>query len=411
MRRKETLHMIQNLISILLDVSVTYTKVSELERIDFKELMPPAFIMDEIRGSVFGTIFKTMKPAMIYHIIDRFLLQYSVIYDSGEGGEYFTIGPYRTRNFGQEEYDSILKRNGLSQEEYGKVLEWYYGLLPLVDSNKVQPCMTTVAEFLYPEQKIAYKRIVDNPDMPPTMVPPYTASHSDKIMMEYLEEKYRLENMVLKAVEKGNRTEAMHAYKDYRHFEKVSGQYQNRHLIRVKSNALSNNALYRKAAEKGEVHPFYLDNMYHKFFHEISQATSLEALKETDYNMMICYCDLVHKMSLRNHSPIIRQAINYIQINTGGDLSLKEVARAVNVSPNYFSNLFNREMGMALPDFINQIRTDEAVRLFELGTVGVKEAALQCGFNNVNYFSKIFRKQKGMSPTEFIKLCDRKREG
>ncbi len=154
-----------------------------------------------------------------------------------------------------------------------------------------------------------------------------------------------------------------------------------------------------------------MDSMYHRFFHEINQASSLEALKETDYNMMICYCDLVHKMSLRNHSPIIRQAINYIQINTGGNLSLKEVARAVNVSPNYFSNLFNREMGMALPDFINQIRTDEAVRLFELGDVSVKEAAAQCGFDNVNYFSKIFRKQKGMSPTEFIRLCDRKREG
>lgn len=96
MRRKETLQVIQNLIGILLDVPVTYTKVSERERIDFKELMPPAFIMDAIRGPVFGIIFKTMKPAMVYHIIDRFLLQYSVIYDSSEGGEYFTIGPYRT---------------------------------------------------------------------------------------------------------------------------------------------------------------------------------------------------------------------------------------------------------------------------------------------------------------------------
>lgn len=410
MKKTEALKVIRSLISILLDVPVTCIEGSRRTEIDFKELTPPAFIMEKIRGPVFGDIFGTMKPGMIYHIIDRFKLQYSVIYDNGEDEGYFIIGPYRTKSFENEDNAVILHQNGMTEESYVNSLEWYYGLLPMVDSNKVQPCMTTIAEFLYPDCRIAYKRIVDNPDMPPTMVPPYTARHSDHIMMDYLEEKCRLENLVLKAVEKGNRTEAMHAYRDYKHFEKASGHYQNQHLIRVKSNSFSNNGLYRKAAEKGEVHPFYLDNMFHKFFHEISQAANLEALKEIDYNMMICYCDLVHKMSLRNHSPIIRQAINYIQINIGGDLRLKPVADAVNVSANYFSNIFNREMGMTLSEFVNQIRIDEATRIFELGITSVKEVATQCGFHNVNYFSKIFRKQKGMSPTDFLKMCSKKKD-
>ena len=152
MKKTEALKVIRSLISILLDVPVTCIEGSRRTEIDFKELTPPAFIMEKIRGPVFGDIFGTMKPGMIYHIIDRFKLQYSVIYDNGEDEGYFIIGPYRTKSFENEDNAVILHQNGMTEESYVNSLEWYYGLLPMVDSNKVQPCMTTIAEFLYPNR-------------------------------------------------------------------------------------------------------------------------------------------------------------------------------------------------------------------------------------------------------------------
>ena len=404
MKNENAWYVISNLIEILLNVSLTFVDSDSCSQVDFKGMTPPPFIMDRIRIPVFHDIFKTMISGMVYHVIDRFKIQYSVIFDEKEGG-YFIIGPYRTQGFDTEDSSKILSENGLDTDGYGNLLDWYYSLLPAVDVSKIQPCMTTIAEYRFPGSKILYKRIIDNPEAPPTMVPPYTASHSNEIMMEYLEEKYRLENMVLKAIEKGNRTEAMLAYKDFLHFEKTSGIYRNQHLMRIKSNSHSMNALYRKAAEKGGVHPFYLDQMSQKFFNEINQVSALDSLKEMDYNMMICYCDLVHKMSLRNHSPIIRQGINYIRINISGDLKLANVAEAVNVSPNYFSGLFNQEMGITLSEYVHQVRIEEAVRLFETGMTSIKEVAYQSGFENVNYFSRIFRKEKGMLPSEYRRLC------
>ena len=80
--------------------------------------------------------------------------------------------------------------------------------------------------------------------------------------------------------------------------------------------------------------------------------------------------------------------------------SVPEVARAVGCSPNYLSNLFRRDQGVTIKEYVNALKFDYARRMLEHSTFNVSEVAGSCGFNDVSYFSRKFRERFGINPSQ-----------
>lgn len=99
---------------------------------------------------------------------------------------------------------------------------------------------------------------------------------------------------------------------------------------------------------------------------------------------------------------LMENAIAFINDNLGdADLGVKEVAAHVNVSPNYFGNIFKGEMGEGMTDFVNRLRIEKAKRLLTGTDLKVYEIALLCGFKEPYYFGVRFKSSEGMTPLEF----------
>ena len=98
----------------------------------------------------------------------------------------------------------------------------------------------------------------------------------------------------------------------------------------------------------------------------------------------------------------IHRAINFIDSNLAGDLSLTAISDIAGMSPNYFSTLFHSVSGITLWDYINARRVDAAARMITAeNPPTMLETALRCGFNNTANFNKAFKKIIGMTPTEY----------
>lgn len=97
---------------------------------------------------------------------------------------------------------------------------------------------------------------------------------------------------------------------------------------------------------------------------------------------------------------VAAKARTYIEEHCGEDLSRQRLAEKFFVNPDHLSHLFNKEMGISLPDFITRTRVEQA-KLLLRGGASVSEAAVQVGFDNFAYFSTVFKKLTGVSPSAF----------
>ncbi|NBH73510.1 response regulator [Clostridiaceae bacterium] len=100
--------------------------------------------------------------------------------------------------------------------------------------------------------------------------------------------------------------------------------------------------------------------------------------------------------------PGVKEMIEqYICGNYIYDISMQDLARAMNYSEAYFSKLFKQCFGRNFTSYLTEYRVGVAKRLLEDPMVNVKEIGKAVGYGDSNYFTKVFRRVTGASPTEY----------
>lgn len=98
---------------------------------------------------------------------------------------------------------------------------------------------------------------------------------------------------------------------------------------------------------------------------------------------------------------LTKRAKEYIKANYAKSITLEDVAREINVSPQYLSRLFKEETGENFIDYLTGMRIRIAKSLLESDEMSVKEICFSIGYSDPNYFSRIFKKIVGSTPTEY----------
>jgi AraC-like DNA-binding protein/ligand-binding sensor protein len=99
--------------------------------------------------------------------------------------------------------------------------------------------------------------------------------------------------------------------------------------------------------------------------------------------------------------PVITRAKAYILEHQGEDLSLGQVARAVNASSFYFCKLFKKSTGINFVDYLSRRRIEKARNLLLNPNCLVSEIAFEVGFQSLTHFNRVFKKLTGQSPSAY----------
>jgi YesN/AraC family two-component response regulator len=103
-----------------------------------------------------------------------------------------------------------------------------------------------------------------------------------------------------------------------------------------------------------------------------------------------------------NTEPLaITRAKQFIQENQSADLSLGQVAKAVNTSTFYFCKMFKKATGLNFTDYVSRLRIEKAKNLLLNRNLRVSEIAYEVGFQSLTHFNRVFKKIMGQSPTEY----------
>ncbi len=98
---------------------------------------------------------------------------------------------------------------------------------------------------------------------------------------------------------------------------------------------------------------------------------------------------------------VITRAKEYILEHQGEDLSLGQVAKAVNTSTFYFCKLFKRVTGINFTDYLSRVRIEKAKNLLLNPSLRISEIAFEVGFQSLTHFNRVFKKIIGQSPTQY----------
>jgi AraC-like DNA-binding protein len=99
--------------------------------------------------------------------------------------------------------------------------------------------------------------------------------------------------------------------------------------------------------------------------------------------------------------PMISRAKKLVRESGSEPISLKGVAKALNVSTFYFCKMFKKATGLTFTDYVSRCRIEKAKNLLLNPNVRISEAAYESGFGSITHFNRTFKRVSGESPTEY----------
>lgn len=130
----------------------------------------------------------------------------------------------------------------------------------------------------------------------------------------------------------------------------------------------------------------------------INDIESFQKLSSWIIKMIETNIDLVDRS---RYSPAVEKALEFIELNYQEIMNVMEIADHVNLSLDYFSRLFKKEVGDTLNSYLINFRLDKASIILISSNLSIQEVAQRVGIENGSYFSKCFKNKFNTQPIQF----------
>ena len=100
----------------------------------------------------------------------------------------------------------------------------------------------------------------------------------------------------------------------------------------------------------------------------------------------------------------LQKMLDFIYTHYSEQISLKDLARAANVSRSEAGRCFNAFMNCSPIEMLIRHRLRIACKMLAEKIYNVEEVSNLCGFNSVNYFRRQFNAKYGVTPGKYCSL-------
>ena len=97
----------------------------------------------------------------------------------------------------------------------------------------------------------------------------------------------------------------------------------------------------------------------------------------------------------------VRRACEYIEKNFQENINLNKISNYVALSKNYFCNIFKKEVGITVWDYLIRIRMEQAKKMLADTDKKTYEVSEDVGYDDPSYFGRLFKKYTGFTPIEY----------
>ena len=350
----------------------------------------------------------SLKEKTIYRMTDEYYCNYiffQIPKNHGKDGENscFFIGPYMKEDISENKLLELVAKGLLSNQQLSQLKDYYLSLPLFTDEGIIYSIINTLGESLWENNSNICLEYVDYkaPDISISLLqtPEQYLEEDPLLSIEAIEKRYEKENNFMHSISQGNLTKIFFIFSNS--FQQGMEQRVADPIRNIKNYMIILNTILRKAVEQGSVHPLYIDRLSSTYARKIETIQSISDGTSMQKEMIHKYCLLIKNYSLKQYSPIIQRVLTYINFDMTADLTLKKIANTFNMNASYLSNLFRKETGQTLTDYVTQKRVSHAVYLLNHTNMQIQMVAQACGIHDVNYFVKVFKKYVNMTPSQY----------
>ncbi|KAB7671266.1 helix-turn-helix domain-containing protein [Bacillus sp. B1-b2] len=314
---------------------------------------------------------------------------------------YLFIGPTVFPQVTKSTLNEIMERQGLKEKE--ELLINYLQSLKVISNWK----LINVSMLLYYE---LYKRMLSFTEISITNLDNSVLTE-ETLELSLLESRQNAvfhqdpnyEREIYQYITDGKYEDLLLYWKNFHESEEFKfgllskkGELRNQKNLKIASITLAT-----RAAINGGLNPevaYTLGDTYIQELEELQNAKDVVVFTE---HVVYDFAKRVDKTRKLKYTKPVAESQYYIYKHIYEELNLSRIAEYVQMNPKYLSNLFKKETGITITNYIQKLKIDESKKLLDFTNFPLSKIQALLNFTDQSYFTKIFKKHTGLTPKQY----------
>jgi len=137
------------------------------------------------------------------------------------------------------------------------------------------------------------------------------------------------------------------------------------------------------------------------YIQRLEELSRIKDVEDFGKGVFIDLATRVRDLKSKQYSKLITLCLGYIWENLDKKIGLSTASKYLNINGSYLSDLFIKEVGIPISQYILQQRIGEAKRMLLFTQLSILEIYTSLGFCDQSHFTKSFKKITGLTPKQF----------
>jgi YesN/AraC family two-component response regulator len=208
------------------------------------------------------------------------------------------------------------------------------------------------------------------------------------------------EKRIMYAIKEGDIDDLV-AYLKYPSSEGIGTLSKNSALRNKKNLAICGITLATRAAIEGGMQ---LEQAYTMSDLYIQHVESLPEIVQIDQFVTAVFCEFAQHVLFqkqKKYSKAVTSCQYYIAQHLYDKCTVSDIAKIIGLNPIYLCQLFKKEVGISLREYIQQQKIEEAKRLLTSTSYSLTDIWTYLYFTDQSHFTKVFKRFAGITPKQY----------
>lgn len=332
------------------------------------------------------------------------LEQFAVVPVKRDGTRVATvaIGPAARQKPNDELFAKLLDDYGIPSRERPEWIAYWNGLLPLDRHRFLYVCVST--HWMFNQEALDVTDVFQSSFQSEASLRRKEKEReiADRREFTLFNEENESSSLMLDLVRRGMKAELMKQLAKAGNGKTPVGAMSNRgHLRNVKNLAIGGITMSSRAATEGGLNGELAAMLCELHIRHIEELNDLSKVEAAAFGAIVDFADRVAQSRKAHASRPVRIAADYIYMHLYEEIPLEELSKRTGLNAHYLSQLFKKETGLALTNYIQRERIEEAKRLLDHSDDSISTIGTRLTFYDQAHFVKVFKKHAGFTPKRY----------